>query len=205
MKNIIFDLGAVLVEWDPIKIIKDYTSDIELQRILFENIFAHQDWADMDLGVLRESEVIWRVSFRTAIDENSIEDFMLFTKNSLAIIKETEALVQEAYDLNYRLFCLSNMSIDTYNHIKSRHEFFRFFEGRVISGFEKMKKPDSRIYQLISNRFDLDPTQTLFVDDMAENIRAAKEFGFNTIEFERSDRCYSEIRSMIRKQPQPLV
>jgi HAD superfamily hydrolase (TIGR01509 family) len=86
------------------------------------------------------------------------------------------------------LFCLSNMSRETYAQIKHL-DFFKLFAGIVISGHEGCMKPGEAIFQLTLQRFNLSPTKTLFIDDSLPNILKALQLGISTYHFKRTDRC----------------
>jgi 2-haloacid dehalogenase len=81
----------------------------------------------------------------------------------------------------YRLFGLTNWSAEAFPIVFEQYQFFKEFEGIVVSAFEKMVKPDREIYELILNRYNLLADESLFIDDNLNNINAAKELGFSTI------------------------
>lgn len=77
------------------------------------------------------------------------------------------------------------MSIENWNYLQQRHKFFGLLKGVIISGHEKVIKPDRNIFALLCQRFQLVPEQTLFIDDMPVNCAAAQEYGFKTLLFEQ--------------------
>jgi HAD superfamily hydrolase (TIGR01509 family) len=99
-----------------------------------------------------------------------------------APISCTEQLIAELKERGYRLYVLSNMSSDFIEHIR-RFDVYRQFEGDVVSCEVKTVKPESEIYQIVLDRFALDPAETLFIDDREANLRAAEQFGISTFHF----------------------
>lgn len=94
------------------------------------------------------------------------------------------------------MYCLSNMSRETYEHIE-RHDFFRMFNGILISGVERCMKPDKEIFSLLIERFELIPGKTLFIDDSIDNIEAAKRHGIKGFHFRGQNSCYAGIRELL--------
>lgn len=195
-KVVIFDLGNVVLDWNIESILESLKLPKSDLKLLREELFLHQDWIDMDLGERSESAVVSRVCNRTHIRQNVIENALLVAKESLKPIPESIFLMQEIRDFGIQMYCLSNMSFETFNHIKEQ-EFFNMFTGIVISGIEKCMKPNKEIFHLTLNRFELTPAETFFIDDSLHNINSAHELGMNCFHFKRSKKCYSEIRRLI--------
>lgn len=195
-KVVIFDLGNVVLEWDIESILESLKLPESDLKLLREELFLHQDWIDMDLGKRSESAVVSRICNRIPIRQNVIENALLVAKESLKPIPESIYLMQEIRDFGIQMYCLSNMSIETFNHIKEQG-FFNMFTGIVISGVEKCMKPDKKIYRLLLNRFELAPAETFFIDDNLHNINSAHQLGIDGFHFKRSKKCYSKIRRLL--------
>jgi FMN phosphatase YigB (HAD superfamily) len=195
-KVVILDLGNVVLDWDVDRILDSLGLDSGQQNLLRRELFSHQDWLDMDHGKEPESAVISKVCERSPLSRDTVESALLAAKNSLSPISETLLLMQEILNSGTKMFCLSNMSRETYDHIKNL-ELFEMFSGIVISGIEGCMKPNEDIFHLTVNRFGLQPTDTLFVDDSLANIDTAHRLGINGFHFKRSQNCYSEIRDLL--------
>jgi 2-haloacid dehalogenase len=96
----------------------------------------------------------------------------------------------------YRLFGLSNWSGETFPTAFKRFPFFQEFEGIVISGDEKMKKPDKEIYHLLLRRYQISAENSIFIDDNLVNINVAKEIGFGTVHFNNGTDLEYELQKM---------
>ena len=194
--TVIFDLGNVLLDWNTEQVLaalKLPNSDLKLLR---DELFGHQDWLDMDHGKVAETTVAGGVSARTGLPMSVIVAALDAAKQSLLPIPASVELMREIHDRGLELICLSNMSRETYAHIKHL-DFFKLFAGIIISGHEGCMKPGEAIFQLTLQRFNLSPTKTLFVDDSLPNILKAQQLGISTYHFKRTDRCYAGIRQIL--------
>jgi len=198
LKNVVFDLGAVLLEWDPEAIAKRFTSDCVQQNLLMKEIFQHPDWMKMDRGQLSEVDAIGRAAERTDLSELDLAGLFSIVKESLNIIPNTLLALEQAKKNGFDLYCLSNMSPENYLYVKQKYVFFDYFHGIVVSGMENTVKPEKEIYQILLQRFSLNPGETLFIDDREENTRTAADLGISTITFSASPECYSEISVYIK-------
>ncbi len=195
-KVVIFDLGNVVLDWDVDRILNSLSLKKKDLDLLRSELFFHQDWLDMDRGEETETSVVSRVCKRSSLKADTVESALFAAKNSLSPIAETVLLMREIANKGIEMFCLSNMSRETYSHIKTQ-EFFDMFEGIVISGLEKCIKPDEEIFHLAINRFELKPKNALFIDDSMPNIETAHRLGIQGFHFKRSQRCYARIRSLL--------
>ncbi len=195
-KVVILDLGNVVLDWDVERILDSLNLEAEEQHLLRDELFSHQDWIDLDHGKASEMEVTSKISERSSLSKDTVEGALLAARNSLAPIAESVMLMQEILEKGIEMLCLSNMSRETYDHIKGQ-EFFDMFSGIVISGVEECMKPNEDIFHLIISRFNLEPSETLFVDDSLPNIVTANRLGINGFHFKRSQTCYSQIRKML--------
>jgi len=195
-RTVILDLGNVVLDWDVSRILYSLKLEKEEVRLLRNELFNHQDWLDMDHGKVTESVVVSAVCSRSTLSGATVEKALLAAKNSLAPIDQSLVLMQEISDQGMQMFCLSNMSRETYAHIKD-HELFKLFSGIVISGLEGCMKPDEDIFHLTLERFGLEPLSTLFIDDNLPNIKTAEKLGINGFHFKRSRNCYAGIRKIL--------
>jgi len=194
--KVIFDLGNVVLDWNIDKILKSLDLSQKERNLLNIGLFKHQDWLDMDQGVKTERLVVSRVVSRSSLRKNVVEQALLAAKTSLTSIPQSIQLMQDLYDAGIKMYCLSNMSSETYEHIKTQ-EFFNLFDGIVISGHEKCMKPDAKIFDLTIQRYGLSPSETLFIDDSLPNISTACDLGILGFHFKRSNACYSKIRDLL--------
>lgn len=200
MKNWVFDLGAVLLEWNPQAIISAFSSNVDQHALLMREIFQHPDWLAMDRGRLSEEQAIPRAAQRTHLDHQQIRALFDIVRESLTIIPDTLEILEQARARGLNLYCLSNMSPENYFYLKQKYAFFGHFHGVVISGLENTVKPEKKIYQILLRRFSLNPEESLFIDDRPENIQSAAEFGMSVITFTASSDCYQKLSDTLMSE-----
>jgi 2-haloacid dehalogenase len=189
IKAIIWDLGGVLIDWNPAYVFDKLFDDVEKKKYFFENICTN-DWNEnQDAGY----------SIQKATEELVyIEAYYgRWTEMLGGPIQETvEIFRQITESKKYKQYALTNWSGELFPIALERYEFLHWFDGRVVSGDEKMRKPFPEFYQLILNRYDLRPETTLFIDDNLRNIKAAEEMGIQCIRFESSSQLATRLKDV---------
>ena len=180
IKNIIFDFGGVLIDWNPRYFYKDVFTDIKEMEYFLSEVWSPQWNMKHDAGY-SFSEITHELQELHPKYRNEIE---MYQQNWQKMIKgeiseNTELL--NTLKSKYRLFGLTNWSAEAFPVIYPKYEFFKVFEGIVVSGEEKLVKPGKEIYQLLLNRYDLLENESLFIDDSLKNIETANELGLITI------------------------
>lgn len=195
IRNIVFDLGGVLIGWEPDKMIAKFTQDFDLAARMRREIFDHPDWSEKDRGVVPVGEINRRFAQRTGLTENEIAAFMHIIRESLPLMEDTLPLMDELRQKGLSLYCLSNMPVDHYVYLKKRYDFWDKFDGIVISGEVKLVKPEQEIYNYLLDNFNLIPSACVFLDDSPANIAAAQNAGIHGIVFRDVDSCRDELRN----------
>jgi len=195
IKNVVFDFGGVLIDWNPRYLYKELFEDEDQMEYFLQNVCT-PDWnEEQDAGrTLEEATNILLEQF----PEHEVMIRKYYDCWEEMIKSDIAANVMVLYQLkdNYRLFGLSNWSGETFPTAFKRFPFFQEFEGIVISGDEKMKKPDKEIYRLLLNRYQLQAEASVFIDDNAANIKVAQELGFGTVHINNGTDLASELRQM---------
>ena len=197
IKNVIFDLGAVMFHWNPQKITELFTDDVELQQRIQSELYYHQDWIDFDCALITEKKAIKRASKRLEISLDDANELFKQTKNSLHLIEETFEVLKKVKAKNLNAYCLSNISPELFRYVSDRHDLFDLFDGIVTSGVENVGKPEKRIFEILFERYELNPQECLFIDDSAANTKTAEGFGVTTITFKGTSDCYQKITTYI--------
>lgn len=164
--NLIFDLGGVVVRWDPAAIIASVFDDEELQAKVRQGVFADADWLELDRGTLDREDAIRRAAQRTGMPQSEIRRLLLAVPPSLTPIPETIDLLYRLKAKSYPLYCLSNMHVASIEHLEREHEFFEVFTGKVISCRLKLCKPEPAIYHQALKVNGLEAKDTVFIDDV---------------------------------------
>lgn len=182
--TIIFDLGGVLIDWNPRYLFQKLFATEEEMNYFFTNI-ATFDWNEQQDGGRLIKEATEELVKQHPDYERFIRAYygrweeMLGGANA-----EVVTIFQQLKESNrYKIFALTNWSAETYPIAEKRFEFLQWFDGVLVSGQEHLKKPDPKIYQLILNRFDIAAERAIFIDDNLRNVKAAEQEGIKSIHF----------------------
>jgi len=182
--TIIFDLGGVLVNWDPKNLYKKVFKTQEEVDWFLANVCTPEWNIEQDGG----RTIAEAVALKTAEYPDYKEQIELFyngwKKMFYGIIKENVELQQQLIENpKYKVYALTNWSAEKWDIALELFPFFNDFDGVIVSGIEKTRKPFDEIYQLILNRFNITPEKALFIDDNLENVKAAKKNKINAVHF----------------------
>jgi putative hydrolase of the HAD superfamily len=193
VRNVIFDLGGVVFDWNPDHIVSRVQPVSELQAALKEALFGHADWRMFDRGTLSESELIDRLQLRLGATRQEVDTILDAVRSSLVEKPETVKLLRALQAQGTPLYCLSNMPASIYTHLRQRHSFWDAFSGIVISGEVQLMKPEPEVFMHLLAAFNLRPEESVFVDDLLANIESAKQVGLHAIWFKDAAQCRREL------------
>lgn len=198
VRNVIFDFGGVLVTWRPQEIIDSFYSEPNLRDALRAHAFQHDDWLDMDRGTLDEASVVRRCAARMARPESELTALFDHVRAALEPIEPTVALLRELREREgLKLYGLSNMSTAIFAYLDGRHDFFKLFDGIVVSAAVKLLKPEAAIYEHLRDRFELDFAESVFIDDLERNVESARRLGLPAIRFETTEQVRRELEPLL--------
>lgn len=187
IKNIIFDFGNVIVKFDPDIIMSPYIKEKEIRDKLSPIVFDRKYWDRLDDGSMTESEVY--ESIEEKVPDKYKQAVKMVLNNwyyHLPFIDCSVDFLNKAKEKGYNIFLLSNISkkfSDSYNKITTLDELLSKFDGLVFSGREGIVKPDTKIFEILLNRYCLNPEETVFIDDSARNLAGAEKLGIKTYKF----------------------
>ncbi len=197
INTIVFDLGGVLVDWNPDYVFKKVFSDPGELEWFYQNVCT-ADWnEEQDAGRTLEEATETLVK-KFPDHEAHIRMYYDHWEEMLGgPIEKTVALLSHLkHKTDYRLYALTNWSAETFPIALGRYEFLHWFHGRLVSGEEKMRKPFKEIYELLIARFGIDPTTSVYVDDNYRNLVPAKELGFRVIHFQSPEQFKKELEAL---------
>ena len=197
IRNIVFDMGQVILTFDPKHFMdREQINDPEDRKLILNELFLSVEWAQMDAGTLTEETA------EPLILERFPERLKEIVRNLLynwAYPRETipgmEDIVKSLKDADYSIYLLSNAS-------KAQHQYWplvpvsEYFDGKLISCDVKVVKPCHRIYELFTEKFDLNPEECIFIDDATANVAAAIACGWQGIVFHGDA---EELKQKLRK------
>ena len=194
--NIVFDLGGVVLTWQPDAIIASAFDDPAARATVRREILDHPDWHELDRGTLPRPEVIRRAAQRTGLPEAEVDAFLRRVPLALVPIPESVDLLHCVKAAGHPLYCLSNMHVASIEHLERSCSFWPVFEGIVISCRVRLCKPEPAIYRHLLDTHGLAGADTVFIDDVDANLAAAAAFGIRTVRFEHAAQCERELRAM---------
>lgn len=183
LKNIIFDFGNVIMNYDPNEILNHYQLTPEEHQLLLKNIFQSKEWLEIDAGKIAEDEAteifVNRVPEKL---QRKVKQIMATWPENVDFYEPVFHFISELKRQGYKIYALSNTGMSFANFVKNS-EMGDYFDGYVFSAQEKLMKPDPKIYQLLLKRYSLKPEECLFIDDLSVNTKAAKKVGMDAFTF----------------------
>jgi HAD hydrolase, family IA, variant 3 len=181
LKNLVFDMGNVLIEWNSEKILKAITEDIHLQDLLRKEVFETGLWVETDEGVKTREEVIEIVTGKLGEDyRNEITQLLRYWYKYVDVFTKVQDRIIELSKSGYSIYILSNTAFTFYDLVKEGYlPATSVAKGMVLSCEEKVLKPNEKIYNILLERYNLNPHNTMFFDDLPENIWGAARCGIN--------------------------
>jgi len=180
VRNIVFDFGGVLIDWNPRHLYRDvFADETAMERFLAE--VCTGEWnGRVDAGYpMAQATADLQARFPAYRDLIAMYYGEWIRMVRGEIVENTRLIAP--LKARYRIFGLSNWSAETFGLVLDRFPFFREFDGMVISGDEGVTKPDPRIYEILLTRYGLDAGECLFIDDNRANTDAAARLGFGTL------------------------
>lgn len=194
--NIVFDLGGVVVTWEPRRLIALLFDDPASREAVLDRVIGHPDWLELDRGTLAPRDAARRAASRTGLPETEIARLLDAVPASLVPIRGTVELMRRLKAAGHRLYCLSNMQFASIEHLEREHDFWDVFTGRVVSCRIGLCKPEPGVYAYLLDTHGIRATDTVFIDDVPANLAAAEEFGIRTVRFESAAQCERDLRRL---------
>ena len=193
MKDIIFDLGGVLIDWNPRNLYKKIFASTEEMEWFLNTVCTTQWNTQQDAGrpfakglaVIKEKYP----KYAAQIDDY----FNRWDEMLGGPVKSAVAVLKDLKDKGYPLYALTNWSAETFPIARAKYDFLNWFDGIVVSGEERLVKPDPTIYARLLKRYQLHSSNCLFIDDNAANVSEAAHLGFETILFTGGDALRAEL------------
>lgn len=197
IKTIIFDLGGVLCDWNPDYVYKTVFDNEEEMKWFYDNICTPHWNEEQDAGrSLAEATELLVKEFPDH-EENIRAYYGRWEEMLKGPIEGTVDIFRELRSMNkYQILALTNWSAETFPIALQRFDFLHWFDGRVVSGEEKTRKPYREIYETLVQRFDVDPRTALYTDDNTRNLAPAKELGMHTIHFQSPPQFRRELLAL---------
>ncbi|NLX76226.1 MAG: HAD family phosphatase [Clostridiaceae bacterium] len=195
IKSIIFDLGRVLLTFEPEDYVYRLYGKGEKARILYKAVFGSKTWLDLDRGTVDYGEAV-RIMSADCEDYAKDIEYLLYNWVEIMMpIEENVDLLKELKMKGYNLYLLSNFHEKAFGRVFEKYGFFELFDGIFISSHYRLLKPEREIYQEMLEKFSLNPDECIFIDDTPANVSAAEELGIKGIVFRDPESLRQELKN----------
>ncbi len=200
VKNVIFDVGGVLVDFRWRALMDDLGLPPERQDEFEKNVFGSKWWGELDRGKLDEEYVLSKIREN---NQEHIKEFELVWANKEELVKTYDYVnpwLDSLKERGLKIYLLSNYpkSIFALHEEKGKFTFIDKIDGKVVSGFIGMVKPDAEIYEHLMDKYGLKAKECVFIDDRDENIDSAKALGMMGIVFKNYNQASTELEDYLK-------
>ncbi|RYU89239.1 HAD family phosphatase [Mucilaginibacter terrigena] len=203
INTIIFDLGAVLIDWNPHYLYRNLFADEQEMTDFLGNITT-SDWnEEQDAGRSLQEGTDLLVAQHPQHEANIRAFYGRWDEMLGDAIEGTVEIFKQLKDSGkYKIYALTNWSAETFPVALERYDFLNWFDGIVVSGMEKMRKPTPAFYKILLNRYHISPKKALFMDDNLRNVLAAEKLGIKSIHFTSPEKLKRELEILGINRPQ---
>jgi epoxide hydrolase-like predicted phosphatase len=196
---VVFDFGGVLFRWQPHEFMPRLLphrahSEASTQALVKDFFQGYGgDWGDFDRGAVDAERLAQRIAWRTGMSIDEVQTVIDAVPSELQPMPHTSRLLERLRERGHRLFFLSNMPQPYAAHLEATHPLAQWFEGGVFSSRVGLVKPDPAIFHHAAREFGVSPHQTVFIDDFALNVKAARTLGWQAIHFLSAEQCEADL------------
>ncbi len=193
IKTIIFDLGRVLLSYEPEQYLRQKYNNPETITALMTHIFNSPEWVLLDRGILNNAQAAQKMAANSPRHRDEITECVHNWVEQMSPIEGTVETLKKVKEAGYKTLILSNFHREAFATVSTTHDFFRHFDGGVISFQTGHLKPEPAIYNQLIEKYNLNPGEALFIDDMPKNITAAQKTGIEAILFQTPEKLSEDL------------
>ncbi|MHC1730877.1 MAG: HAD family hydrolase [Bacteroidales bacterium] len=196
IRKVVFDIGGVLIDWNPRHLFRKVFDSEEEMEWFLANVCTYEWNVQQDGGKLFS---VATAELQARFPEYRDKIALYYGRWEEMLggeIKGTVEIFQKLKSAGMPLYALSNWSHEAFPVAYERYGFMKEFDGLVVSGYEKLLKPDHAIYRVLMERYGINPEESVYIDDNKPNADAAAELGFRAIHFLSSDQLRDDLRSL---------
>jgi len=199
IKNIIFDLGNVLISFKPSEYFDKNNYPENIKATILTDIFASKEWLKLDNGEITTADAIDAIAEKSSLNKEEIAHIFNLRTDLMFPLDSNVRLLPELKKRGFRLYYLSNFPADIFEEVKTGYYFFKYFDGGLISAEAKFSKPDAALYNILLERYSLASNESLFIDDIEINVRTAETLGMKGIVTYGSLEISKEIEKVLKQ------
>lgn len=197
IKNIIFDLGNVLISFRPSDFFDKKNYPANIKSTILSDIFGSKEWLMLDNGDINTSQAIDAIAAKSSLKKEEIVHIFNLRTEIMFPLDQNVRILPELRKQGFRLYYLSNFPLDIFDEVRNGYYFFTYFDGGIISADVKCSKPDRKIYEILMNLYTLDPAESLYIDDIDANVKGAESAGMKGFVTHGSVDISAELRARL--------
>ncbi|MBI1224418.1 MAG: HAD-IA family hydrolase [Bacteroidetes bacterium] len=195
--TIIFDLGGVLIDWNPDYVFDTIFDDPERKKFFYENICTPHWNEEQDAGRTLQAATDLLLDEHPEWQTEIAAYYGRWSEMLGDCIQGTVDIFKELKDSGkYKIYALTNWSAETFPIALEKFDFLHWFDGIVVSGTEMTRKPFPEFYQILLDRYEVAPSEAIFIDDNLRNVLAGKEMGIESIQFHSPEKLREELTAL---------
>jgi len=196
IKNVVFDIGNVVVKWAPLDIVGRTFGPGEGSELLAANIFQSEIWRELNKGHYSEQQAKAHFCREQHFTPQEIDHLFVNITASQSLIEGTLALMDDLKSAGYHLYALTDNVHEIVAYLKKRHDFWPRFEAAVVSAECGLLKPDPEIYQHLAKSCAIVPNESVFLDDVLANVEGARTEDFHAIQFINAQQARHDLAAL---------
>ncbi|SBS31745.1 Alpha-D-glucose-1-phosphate phosphatase YihX [Marinomonas spartinae] len=196
IKNVVFDIGNVMVRWSPIEVVRLTFGNMEDMEQYAKDLFHSRIWVYLNKGLVTEAEAKHQYQASMGLSESECERLFYYVKHSQILLFGSVDLLKRVKAAGYGVYALTDNVVKTVEYLQSTYDFWSEFDGVVVSANIGVMKPQAEIYQLLLCQYDLTASETVFIDDMSYNVEGAEAVGMPAIQFKNAEQCELALKEL---------
>ncbi|MDE5967197.1 MAG: HAD-IA family hydrolase [Lachnospiraceae bacterium] len=198
IKNIVFDIGDVLIEFHWKKTMQEHGFSEAVISAFEKDIVMSEDWNQLDLGVLPEQEIFEHFKEKIPAYAEELDRFLEFREEIVTPFPGTRAWLTDLKKRGYHIYLLSNYPKSFFElHASKRFDFMDLVDGAVVSYEVQSIKPDKKIYEHLFKRYNIKPEESVFLDDRPMNVQAARQLHMQAIHYKEHKQAVEELDDLL--------
>ncbi|UOO90975.1 HAD family phosphatase [Vitreoscilla massiliensis] len=194
IRNLIFDVGNVLVRWSPSEIINLTFADPSQTEAWIQKIFQHEIWQQLNQGLISEAAAQQQYQALYSLSPEITARLFYYIKTTQIPIYQSQELVAQLAQAGYRIYALTDNVREIMVYLLQQYDFWHWFQAVVVSAETGMTKPHPAVFQYVLQQHHLQADETVFIDDHLPNIEAAAALGIHSIHFQQADSVAQQLR-----------
>nr|WP_086939933.1 HAD family phosphatase [Thaumasiovibrio occultus] len=196
VKNVVFDIGNVMVRWSPHEIVRLTFGDGDETERTATEIFQSSIWLDLNKGLLTEPEAKTRYQAALGLSALECERLFYYVKQTQILLYGSESLLKRVKAAGYRVYALTDNVHEIVEFLQSTYRFWSLFDGATVSADLGLLKPQPEIYQSLLTQHKIEAVETVFIDDMPHNIAGAEAVGLYGIQYKNAAQCEADLKAL---------